>query len=135
MLEKSPLTLVVALLLLVISGCAGVGISDSPTTTTATPATTTAPTAVQTTETTQQTIEGKGKTFLHVTAVEESEEKRYNESAVAFQNLSAPKQTEFREARNCSCKIETTAFSFGQQQEVYQVKYNDDIYLIYVSVH
>lgn len=133
MLEKSLLTLVVALLL-VLSGCAGVGVSDSPSTTTASPATTTTPTTVQTTETTQQTIKGKGKTFLHVTEIEESKEDDYNESAVAFQNLSDAKQTEFLEALNCSCKIETTAFSFGQQ-EIYQVKYNDEIYLIYVSVH
>ena len=112
-LEKSPLALVIALLL-VLAGCAGVGVSDSP-----------APR-------TQETID---KTFLHVTALAESEEDEYSERAVAFQNLSAAKQTEFLEARNCSCKIETSAFSFGEQQEVYQVKYNDDIYLIYVSVH
>ena len=112
--------------LIMFSGCLGMGAGGIQSS-----STTTATTNTESPTTTWQTIEGEGKTFLHVSKVDESKEQKYP-NATAFENLSEPKQKEFLEAKNCSCQIEASAFNFGDQ-EAYRVAYKDDIYLIYVS--
>lgn len=112
---------VVLIVLLTVSGCAGVPDSDE---------TTTYISEIAEGETPETSTE-----LLSVYKINESSAMTHDKSThTTFENLTDPQQTAFMRALECSCNVKQNIFDFHNENRTKVVSYNGDYYYLRVAI-